>query len=154
LTTGKKVIGYMVTWTTYGTWLQGDKKGYVKDGIKQSQNERLELANKSLQKFGAVHLNSLQKEVVKNAIIQEANRIGQKLVAVSVYSNHIHICAYCGNESIESAVSRYKNVSTRELKKTGLTEKIWTRGFYKTFCFTEDELKRTGLYVHRHTKKG
>ncbi len=23
-----KVIGYMVTWTTYGTWLQGEEKGF------------------------------------------------------------------------------------------------------------------------------
>jgi len=22
----------MVTWTTYGTWLEGEKKGYVKKG--------------------------------------------------------------------------------------------------------------------------
>jgi len=152
LDTDKKVIGYMLTWTTYGTWLQGHKKGYVKDGIKLSQNERLESANKFLQKHDTVRLNSSQKRVVKDAIIKEAKRIGQKLVSVSVYSNHVHICTYYGNESIESAASRYKNVSTRELKKTGLTGRIWTRGFYKTFCFSEYVLKNTGLYVHRHTK--
>ncbi len=27
-----KFIGYMVTWATYGSWLQGDKRGYVKNG--------------------------------------------------------------------------------------------------------------------------
>jgi len=27
-----KTLGYMLTWTTYGTWLQGDERGYVKDG--------------------------------------------------------------------------------------------------------------------------
>jgi len=27
-----RMIGYMLTRTTYGTWLQGDKRGYVKDG--------------------------------------------------------------------------------------------------------------------------
>ena len=27
-----KTLGYMITWTTYGTWLQGDERGYVKDG--------------------------------------------------------------------------------------------------------------------------
>ena len=27
-----KTLGYMVTWTTYGTWLQGDEQGYVKKG--------------------------------------------------------------------------------------------------------------------------
>ncbi len=27
-----RMIGYMLTRTTYGMWLQGDKRGYVKDG--------------------------------------------------------------------------------------------------------------------------
>jgi len=31
----------MVTWRTYGTWLQGTKKGYVKDGEVIKKNERL-----------------------------------------------------------------------------------------------------------------
>ena len=26
------MIAYMLTWTTYGTWLQGDERGYGKDG--------------------------------------------------------------------------------------------------------------------------
>jgi len=28
----REIIGCMITWTTYGSWLQGDKRGYVKDG--------------------------------------------------------------------------------------------------------------------------
>jgi hypothetical protein len=35
------MIGFMATWTTYGTWLQGDKKGYVKKA-----------ATKALRKYG------------------------------------------------------------------------------------------------------
>ncbi len=27
-----KTLGYMVTWTTYGSRLQGDARGFVKDG--------------------------------------------------------------------------------------------------------------------------
>ena len=27
-----RMIGYILTWTTYDTWLQGNKRGYVKDG--------------------------------------------------------------------------------------------------------------------------
>jgi len=41
----KRMIGYMVTWTTYGTWLQGDKRGYVKDGKTLAQNDKLKSAN-------------------------------------------------------------------------------------------------------------
>ncbi len=26
-----RTVGYMLTWTTYGSWLQGDVRGYVKN---------------------------------------------------------------------------------------------------------------------------
>jgi len=28
----RRLFGYMLTWTTYGTWVQGDRRGFVKDG--------------------------------------------------------------------------------------------------------------------------
>jgi len=35
-----KTLGYMITWTTYGTWLQGGEKGFVKNGVvRQMKNE-------------------------------------------------------------------------------------------------------------------
>ena len=57
----KKLIGYMITWTTYGSWLQGDKRGYVKNGQIFGPNEKLKLVNQSLQKYPIVKLNSRQK---------------------------------------------------------------------------------------------
>ncbi len=33
-----KTLGYMVTLTTYGTWLQGNEKGFVKDGVVRGEN--------------------------------------------------------------------------------------------------------------------
>ena len=36
------MIGFMATWTTYGTWLQGHKKGYVKNGKILEANPELE----------------------------------------------------------------------------------------------------------------
>ena len=44
-----KMVGYMLTWTTYGTWLQGDERGYVKDGRILGGNEALEKANRQSQ---------------------------------------------------------------------------------------------------------
>jgi REP element-mobilizing transposase RayT len=149
-----KMIGYMVTWTTYGTWLQGDKRGYVQDGEILQSDARLETANKKLQKFEIVRLTSKQKKVVENAILKEAERIGQKILALAVYSNHIHLVAGSGKESIENTVSRYKNVATSALKKTGLTKRIWTRGFDKRFCFNGEKIEQKIEYVRRHSKIG
>jgi len=149
-----KMVGYMVTWTTYGTWLQGDKRGYVRDGKILPSDTGLEAANKKLQKSGLVRLTTEQKKVVKYAVLKEAERIGQEILALAVCSNHIHLVVGSGNESIESAVSRYKNVSTCALKKMGLIKTIWTRGFDKRFCFTHEQLEQKIKYVRRHDKTG
>ena len=140
----------MITWTTYGTWLQGDKRGYVKDGKILPLDKGLEEANKKLQKCSPVRLSSKQKKDVENAIIKEAKRIGQKILALAVCSNHVHLVTVPCNESIESSVSRYKNVSTFALKKTVSTNRIWTRGFDKRFCFNNEELQEKVRYVCRH----
>jgi len=142
----------MVTWTTYGIWLQGDKRGYVQDGKILQADTKLETANKKLQKFEIVRLTSEHKKIVKDAVLKEAERIGQKILALAVCSNHIHLVVSSGNESIENTVSRYKNVATSALKKVGLTKRIWTRGFDKRFCFSSEQLEQKIEYVRRHGK--
>jgi REP element-mobilizing transposase RayT len=149
-----KMVGYMVTWTTYGTWLQGDKRGYVRDGKILLSDKALEEANKKLQKSESVYLTLRQKRVVEEAVLKEAERIGQEILALAVCSNHVHLVSGSGDESIESVVSRYKNVATSALKKMGLTKRIWTRGFDRRFCFNSEQLQQKIEYVCRHDKTG
>jgi REP element-mobilizing transposase RayT len=147
-----KMVGYMVTWTTYGTWLQGDKRRYVRDGETLPADKEIEEANRRQQKSETVRLTNEQKQVVEDVVRKEAQQIGQEILALAVCSNHVHLVVGSGNESIKSTVSRYKNVATSALKKTGLTERIWTRGFDKRFCFNGEELKQKIEYVHHHNK--
>jgi len=43
----KRMIGYMVTWTTYGTWLQGKAKSGQRDLIRDSVSRIKNLKTKS-----------------------------------------------------------------------------------------------------------
>ena len=145
-----KVIGYMVTWTTYGTWLQGDKRSYVKDGrILEGEQRLLELC-KGLQKGKTVKLTKPEKEIVRRAISSESQRIGQKLETLAVCTNHVHLAARPCDKSIERIVSMYKSVVTRALRYSGRAGPIWTSGFDKRFCFTEADLARKIEYIQNH----
>ena len=144
-----KMVGYMATWSTYGTWLQGDRRKYVKDGRILPADKKLEEANKKQQKSEAIRLTNEQKKIVKEVILKKGQRIGQEILALGVFSNHVHIVIGSTNESIENTVSRYKNVATCALKKAGLTERIWTRGFNKRFCYSSEELSTKIEYVRR-----
>ncbi len=109
------MIGYMLTWTTYGSWLQGDKRGWVKNGRILQPDSKLYLTNKQKLKRTPVKLKESQKRLVKEIISAESKRINQKIYALTVCSDHIHIVAEACSESISQIVQRYKRVSTYTL---------------------------------------
>jgi len=145
-----KIFGYMVTWTTYGSWLQGDKRGFVRDGQTLQSDERMLHFCKEFQKGTTVKLKKEEKDVVKTVILNEAERIGQKLYALVVCSNHVHIVARPCDKSIERIVGMYKSIATRALRYYDRGGKIWTKGFDKRFCFTENDFNVKIAYIRNH----
>jgi hypothetical protein len=140
--TPKKLIGYMVTWTIFGSWLQGDERRYVKDGQILDPNPNLKKANLSSIKQDIIKLTPFQRNIAEIAILQEAKRINQKIHAIAVCSNHIHLLAEVSAESIEKVVHRYKYSATAALRKHGvLQNKIWAKGFDKRFCYCENDIE-------------
>ena len=149
-----KIIGYMLTWTTYGTWLQGDEKGYVKDGKILCENKELHTANLENMRCNAVYLNEQQRRVVYGAICCKAKRIGQVVRALSVAKDHVHIVVERAGMSIEKSAGIYKKAGTDALRKSGLAGKVWTRGYDKRFCFDEEGLRTRTHYVKKHSCLG
>lgn len=147
-----KIIGYMITWTTYGTWLQGDKRGYVKNGKILRKNNTLLKSNLKRLKNPATKLDAEHRDIVHHTILDKAKEINQKIHAIAVCSNHVHIVAEHTNESIEKVVSYYKNAARLALRAGGFNGRVWTRGFDKRFCFNREELKSRIQYVNDHIK--
>ena len=148
-----QALAYLLTWTTYGTWLQGDKRGYVKDGRILEDNQTLLELCKGLQKGQSVKLTKREKEIVRGAILTESQRIRQNLEALAVCTNHIHLAARPCDKSIERIVSMYKSAATRTLRSVGRSGPVWTTGFHKRFCFTGDELARKIEYIQNHSRE-
>ena len=124
-----KMLGYMVTWTTYGTWLPGDDRGYVSRGKILGKNEALHRANIERLKSRVVKLSRQEQEVVRRAILSRAESLRQKIYAIMVHSNHVHIVAQRISKSIEMVVSYYKNSARLALRANGFTGRLWTNGF-------------------------
>ena len=137
----------MLTWTTYGTWLQGDERGYVKDGRILAGSEGLALVNRQLQLQGEVCLSKAQRQAVREAILKEATVQGHNVYAISVQATHIHIVLGRTAEAIEKVVAHYKTAGRLALKGIGCTGKVWTRGYDKRFCFDQACLRRRIEYV-------
>lgn len=147
-----KTIAYMITWTTYGTWLQGDRRRYVKDGQILPSNQSLENSNKQNLSKEPVRLSPTYRQIVQKAIIQMAKQLNQKIFALSVSSTHVHVLAEYIPMPIGLVVRHYKGSAQSALRKTGLLGNIWTKGFDKRYCFDEQTLKNRIDYVKSHNK--
>ena len=145
-----KIIGHMITWTTYGTWLQGDKRGYVKDGKILRENDTLLQSNLKRLKNPATRLDTEHCAIVGRAVLKKAKEIRQHIYAIAVCSSHVHIVAERSNESIEKVVSFYKNAARLALRSNGFIGRVWTKGFDKRFCFNREELENKIKYVESH----
>ena len=149
----QKVLGYMLTWTAYGSWLQGDRRKYVQDGRIRNPNPSLEIKNKINMNYPKVTLNTAHKEIIAKAIIDESSRLNQKIHAIAVRSNHIHLVTDCKYISAASAVSHYKNAARLAMESNGFVGRLWTKGFSVRYCFEQDQLNNVIQYVNRHNQK-
>jgi len=147
-----KTLGYMVTWTTYGTWLQGDERGYIRDGKICGRNPRLERRNKENQTGNTIKFTNKQKNIVLKAIMEEARKLGQEVHSIAVCTNHVHMVVSYISDGIEKSVKHYKNASLVALRKDGFVGRVWTRGYDKRYCFDVKSLKNIFDYVERHKR--
>ena len=148
-----KTVGYMITWTTYGSWLQGREQGFVKNGNVRGENPALMRSNIRNLKDDVVRLNRKQREIVGETIVEASKRFGQKICAMAVCSNHVHIVCEYVDVPIDVVVGYYKNAGRVSLKKCGFVGKIWTRGYDKRYCFDEKSLTARIDYVRKHTEE-
>ncbi len=147
-----QTLGYMITWTTYGTWLQGDDRQYVKNGQILPANNALAAANMRALTNAPVRLSFNKRRIVEAAIQRKAARFGQQIYALTVQANHMHLVAEYIPKPIGIVVQQYKNCAIRALRKLGVQGRVWTTGFNKRYCFDENDLRRKIHYVNKHNK--
>jgi len=143
----------MLTWTTYGAWLQGDENGYVKDGVTLGANPPLANANEEQLCKDPVILTPTQRRIIEDAIYTKAKQIGQKMYAVAVCSDHVHIVADYTTTDIGLIVRYYKMAGQTAMRSQGFEGRLWTKGFDKRFCFDQQALHARINYVNKHDKR-
>ena len=90
------------------------------------------------------------RKTVENAILKEARQIGQKVYAIAICSNHVHIVVESTNERCGYSIGRFKKAATKALREYGFIDKVWTKGYDKRYCYSQDELETRIKYVQNH----
>ena len=147
---------YLLTWTSYGTWLHGDDRGsvdadhnvpdtpYVDPDLPRQMRSALR------QPRGAVTLDAQSREIVHQTVIEHCEHRGWELLGLNVRSNHVHAIVSCGEVPPETVLSQLKAWSTRRLRAAGVVpagQKIWTEHGSTRYLWDARAVRDAGDYV-------
>jgi len=110
------VLAYHITWTTYGTWLSGDARGWVKwgeMGVKTADPDTERAAREAMVET-AVVLTEEQRALVEQTIRDHCRIRGWLLHAVQARTNHVHVVVTADRDPNE-VIRQFKAWCSRKL---------------------------------------
>ena len=136
---------WLLTWTTYGTWLPGDPRGFVSSVPDESGPQRkhnavgadydrdhsvLFASAQSLMKEPATKLNPAQAKIILEQFHTTADHRGWRLIAAAILWNHIHlVVGVPGDPDPANLLRDFKSYASRALNRSSVEfrrERWWT----------------------------
>jgi hypothetical protein len=103
-------LAYFLTWTTYGTWLPGDERGWNRKddpGLQAASSLHAESASGKM-KESAFRLSEAQRRTVEATIRKHCEVRQWFLHAVNARSNHVHIVVAAPGYKPETVRDQFK----------------------------------------------
>jgi REP element-mobilizing transposase RayT len=159
----RELLAYYITWTTYGNWMPGDRRGWRRkmtnrntryqpprdeNGIYRPQ-PLLEAWCRDQMKSSEVSLSPSDRITIENSIREHCQIRGWKVLAVNPRTNHVHVVVVA-NAPPETVRDQLKANCTRALRQQPvplIAEKTWATGGDIEFIDDENELECVITYV-------
>jgi hypothetical protein len=163
---------WLITWTTYATWLPGDPRGfqtwrakkyipppkrYAKPGEATYDKELYRTLHAHAQNISgeAVWPSGDQQASVLATLITEIEAIPLRASILSIGKSHVHLLAMFGSRWIRQTIGRLKAQATRELNRHGFVGKRpWSKNCHMTSKNTPQALENAYNYVLHHQTYG
>ncbi|MCE9528367.1 MAG: transposase, partial [Planctomycetales bacterium] len=148
---------WLLTWTTYGTWLPGDARGFVSavdDGTGgtvihnisgtpfDADWHHLREYAKSRLDGGPVLLDSKEASIIADQLHETARHRGWQLTSIAIMRNHIHVVVgVAGDPPPETLLRDFKSYASRALNQAlGFKAKRWTESGSRRRLKTDDAI--------------
>jgi REP element-mobilizing transposase RayT len=116
-------LAFFLTWTTYGSWLPGDSRGWAEKpgrfrepSIMQTQTARGRLTEP------VCTLDPDQRDVVEKTIVDHCRIRSWHLHAVNCRTQHVHVVVTAPNHDPDDVMDQVKAWCTRRLKEYQISE--------------------------------
>lgn len=162
---------WLVTWTTYSSWLPGDPRGfqtwrgkeyvppprrYAKPGeptYDAARYRELWLRMKTMCP-NPVRLTDTEQRLAMDAIVREIDSLTLVPRVLSLGDWHVHLVSQFGLQWIRPTVGRLKAAATRALPNPGTRKRVWTDGCHMESLPDESALTGAANYVRDHRSEG
>ena len=142
-------LAFFLTWTTYGSWLPGDGRGWTqKRGGKRRPDPVRRRDALARQTETGVRLGPAQRTLVEAVIQDHAARRGWTLHAVNVRTNHVHVVVTAPGYEPKLVGEQFRAWGTRRLRSLDPDRRNWwTEGGNAQLLFTEEDVAEAVRYV-------
>ena len=156
-------LAYFLTWSTYGTWLPGDERGWVeyRHGWKLPDPIRKLEAEARMTEDACV-LDDEQRSVVEKTIADHCRIRGWELHAVNCRTNHLHVVVSSDRhpDEVRKQFKAWCTRRLRELERKGSSapeeaarENWWAERGSRRYINDEESLEAAILYVQEGQDK-
>ena len=143
-----RTLGTLFTVSTYGTWLRGDARGWVEDGVIFPEEPALAAWDRE-RMVHAPHLFAREAwsgvaEAIGRALV---DRLGVRVYGLTVQSWHAHGVIGATRVDIADVIKCAKDAARWHLN---VDRPIWAEGYDKRWCFDWPTVGTRVRYVQRH----
>jgi REP element-mobilizing transposase RayT len=144
-------LAYLITWTTYGTWLPGDERGWVDrgtPGVQAPDPARQGAAYQQLVEAPVI-LDPEQRALVEATVRAHCDFRHWSLHAVNVRSNHVHVVVTAPATEPKKVMDQFKAWCSRRLNERAgkVQDRWWTRHGSTKWINDEDYFHNAIRYV-------
>ncbi|QDU94875.1 Transposase IS200 like protein [Lignipirellula cremea] len=144
-------LAYFITWTVYGTHLQGDSDGWRRRSRgQQNPQPRLQRWRAERLKHEIVLLSPADRTAVTESCHQHCRRRDWKLWEINVRSNHLHLVVTATGYAGTTVRDQLKANATRAVREHAALFRdrpVWTSGGDWRCVNTDADLDAVCLYV-------
>lgn len=150
-------LAYFLTWTSYGTWLPGDARGFVDDEHNQFATPYLEGSSAVREqallmlKEPAFVLSALDRCDVEDQIRDTCALRKWAIHALNVRTNHVHVVVAASHPAPQHVAGLLKSWGTRRLKASGRhpgRTRFWTNQGSNRYLFDDVSLAAAIAYTN------
>ena len=150
-------LAYFLTWTTYGSWLSGDERGWVdRPGKFREPDRDRQNTARQLMTEPALTLDWDQRQIVEATIVKHCRIRNWQLHAVNVRTQHVHVVVTAPNRNPDEVMDQFKAWCTRKLKEHAqslqhgvaeIRQNWWTQRGSKRWLNDTEGVENAVLYV-------